>query len=148
MSDDKAFFKGYVICVVQTKIGKTRKNLFEKNIVKFGGSTTNDYKENSITHFVVDEEIDYEKLKRITKLEVINKPILKCMWLSECIKKKSSEPIFSYQIAKVNENFDASDNDEKEEVVKDLSLGKFKKVDSSSTKEKNVDKPSTPEKVC
>lgn len=143
MTDSEKFFNGYILCVVQTKIGKTRRNLFEKNITKFGGSVVDDYKDDSITHFIVDEELDYEKLKRITKLEVINKPILKSTWLSECIKKKTLESIFPYQLTKnIPHDYD-SDKDEKDKQTEDFKIIKRKNEESNSKIKKDVEKPST-----
>jgi len=89
-----SFLEKIMAHIVLAGIGKARADLFKKNIVKYGGK----YQENfdsrkiglAITHIIVDENMDINRLCRILCVESPpeNCKIVTTLWLSKCIKEK------------------------------------------------------------
>lgn len=84
--------KSLKIFIVQAGIGKSRTDLFKKQIKNLGVTFFDTFDKEKVTHVVVDEKMDVERLVRILKLDSLaelNKvKVVKSLWLSACIKNK------------------------------------------------------------
>ena len=86
------FLCGVSMYILQAGIGKTRADLFQKQLKHYGGTVLTTYDPGNTTHVLVDEKMDTQRMCRIMKL---NKPpcredvcIVKSLWLSSCLKMK------------------------------------------------------------
>ena len=90
------------IFVVQAGIGKSRSELFQKQIQNLGGECCNNFDIKNVTHVVVDEKMDLERLCRILKISLEDMSamkIVKSLWLSASISHKSFIDTNEYEIA-------------------------------------------------
>lgn len=79
--------------IVEAGIGKTRSDLFKKQLKNLGAKTCDSFDHEKVTHVIVDEKMNHERLSRILKLDAtsINDKIkiVKSVWLSSCIRNKT-----------------------------------------------------------
>ncbi|XP_005091641.1 DNA polymerase lambda [Aplysia californica] len=83
-------------------IEKARLEIFKTQIVKNGGKivTEFDSNSNSISHVIVDDKMDMERVMRIMKLDTPpHVPVVKSMWLSSCLKSKCFLSFQEYELA-------------------------------------------------
>ncbi|KAM6185878.1 DNA polymerase lambda [Rhynchocyon petersi] len=75
--------------VVPTGIGRTRAELFEKQIIQHGGQICPAHA-TGVTHIVVDEGMDCERALRLLKLSQLppGAQLVKSAWLSLCLQEK------------------------------------------------------------
>ena len=92
------FLSGLTFCVVTAGIGKARSDIFKKQINKFKGCVTESFND-SVTHMIVDDKMEFERLTRILKTEPAAAiKILKSQWLSSCIREKKLTDCEDYLI--------------------------------------------------
>lgn len=95
--------KSLNIFIVQAGIGKSRANLFEKQIKNLGITFSSVFDKERVTHVVVDEKMDVERLVRILKLDSLTEltkvKVVKSLWLSACIKNKEYVNTKEFEIA-------------------------------------------------
>ena len=96
------FLKDCNIYVLQTGIGKARCDLFNKQIVNNGGTFESTFGP-TVTHAVVDEKMEVDRMCRILKIDVppSKTRIVKSLWLSTCLKEKKYVNTEHFEIKKV-----------------------------------------------
>ncbi|XP_052223780.1 DNA polymerase lambda-like [Dreissena polymorpha] len=106
------------IHILQAGIEKLRMQIFYTNIKKYGGELVEkfDLSNNYITHLVVDDNMEPDRMCRLLKIDKPpeNIEIVKSSWLSKCFKEKvlmnSKEFILDCSIlAKYSEQFSRKD---------------------------------------
>ncbi|XP_024898117.1 DNA polymerase lambda isoform X3 [Pteropus alecto] len=75
--------------VVPTGIGRARAELFEKQIVQYGGQIC-PAQDSGVTHIVVDESMDCERALRLLRLPQLppGAQLVKSAWLSLCLQER------------------------------------------------------------
>ncbi len=83
------FLRKCRIFVLQAGIGKARCELFNKQIVNNGGTFESSF-DPTVTHLVVDENMEFDRMCRILKLDAVPQGvnIVTSLWLSSCLKEK------------------------------------------------------------
>lgn len=88
--------------IVPTGIGKTRCDLFKRQLINNGGEACTEYIPGHVTHVVIDEKIDVERLCRIMEWESPPNPanckIVRSLWLSHCLRDKHLIDPSSYEL--------------------------------------------------
>ncbi|XP_060559922.1 DNA polymerase lambda-like, partial [Ruditapes philippinarum] len=84
------FMKSLNVFILQAGIEKMRMNIFKSQLEKYGGNVENDLTKD-VTHFVVDDKMDYDRMCRLLKISTppTNTCIVKSGWLSACFKAKT-----------------------------------------------------------
>ncbi|XP_013421997.1 DNA polymerase lambda isoform X2 [Lingula anatina] len=93
-------FKNLTFFILQAGgLTKARCDIFRNQIFKHGGQHEKNRTPN-ITHMIIDDKMDYEKLCKILKVEAPppNVKIVKSMWLSMCIKQKELVPTNGFEV--------------------------------------------------
>nr|XP_055060943.1 DNA polymerase lambda isoform X2 [Misgurnus anguillicaudatus] len=82
-------FKGATVHIVPAGIGKTRCDIFHRQIIQNGGQSVAIFSP-SCTHVVVDDSVDCKRALRLLKVEKLppDVQLVKCSWLSACISEK------------------------------------------------------------
>ncbi|XP_065121496.1 DNA polymerase lambda isoform X1 [Paramisgurnus dabryanus] len=82
-------FKGATVYIVPAGIGKTRCDIFHRQIIQNGGQSVSIFSP-SCTHVVVDDSVDCKRALRLLKVEKMppDVQLVKCTWLSACISEK------------------------------------------------------------
>ena len=95
------FLKDCNIYVLQAGIGKARCDLFNKQIVNNGGTFESTFGP-TVTHAVVDEKMEVDRMCRILKIDVPppKTKIVKSLWLSTCLKEKKYVNTEHFEIKK------------------------------------------------
>lgn len=85
-----AVFQGTEIYIVPTGIGKSRCEIFHRQVTQNGGQVVSTFSP-SCTHVVVDDSVDCKRALRLLKVERLPSAVhlVKCTWLSACISEKS-----------------------------------------------------------
>lgn len=75
--------------VVPTGIGRARAELFEKQIVQYGGQIC-PAQTSGVTHIVVDDSMDCERALRLLRLPRLppGAQLVKSAWLSLCLQER------------------------------------------------------------
>ena len=96
------FLKDCNIYVLQAGIGKARCDLFNKQIVNNGGTFESTFGP-TVTHAVVDEKMEVDRMCRILKIDVLPSKtrIVKSLWLSTCLKEKKYVNTEHFEIKKM-----------------------------------------------
>ncbi len=94
-----SFLEHCRIHIVQAGIGKARSELFNKQIVNNGGTFESSFCP-SVTHLVVDEKMDFERMCRILKIDAPppNVKVVRSVWLSSCLKDKECVDTGPYRV--------------------------------------------------
>jgi hypothetical protein len=84
-----SIFSGLIIFILETRIGKTRRYLFGKQVKKNGGELVEKYTTSS-THIVVDEKMEFDRMCKILKVDDLPESVIivKSTWISSCLKVK------------------------------------------------------------
>ena len=86
------FLRGVNMYILQAGIGKTRAELFQKQLKNYGGNVLTTYDPTNTTHILVDEKMNTQRMCRIMKLDKPPHPedvlIVTSLWLSSCLKTK------------------------------------------------------------
>ena len=95
-----SFLCGIKLYIVCAGIGKTRVELFRKQLEKYGGEYIQTFHVRDTTHILVDEKMDIDRMCRIMKIDdstiLKNICIVKSIWLSSCLKTKICIDTTSY----------------------------------------------------
>jgi len=85
--------------IVKAGIEKMRQQIFENQLKKFGGVLANSLSPD-VTHVVVDDKMEAERLCRILKVPSPpeNVEIVKSIWLSSCLKEKKLVDTESFKL--------------------------------------------------
>ena len=104
-------FKKLNIYIVPVGIGKARCHIFQKGVEKLGGKVNEKLTE-LVSHVIVDEKIDYERLLKILKRDKLpdEQVIVKSQWLSQCLKQKDVVTFSSYQVCAPRTKPDVSED--------------------------------------
>ena len=95
------FLSGTTIHILQAGIAKARCDIFKKQAGKFGATVVEKWNHEVVTHLIVDEKMELDRLLRILKLEaksVKGIKIVKSLWLSTCIKSKSRHDTSDFEL--------------------------------------------------
>ncbi|XP_047738993.1 DNA polymerase lambda [Hyalella azteca] len=83
-------FLSRITChILPASFGLKRMDIFKKQIEKYGGKLMPDVN-SSVTHIIVEDSIGKPNLEKLIDIHAIGSSIVvKCSWLSECLKSKS-----------------------------------------------------------
>lgn len=82
-------FNKVTVCILPAGIGNARCQIFQQQIQKNGGETESSLSA-SVTHVVVDDNMDLGRALRLLKVDCMPSGVhlVKCTWLSQCISQK------------------------------------------------------------
>ncbi|XP_064631460.1 DNA polymerase lambda-like [Lineus longissimus] len=101
LDSKSGIFCGLNIFILEAGIGKTRRDLFGKQIKKNGGDFIAKYSNSvSLSHIVVDEKMDYDRMCNILKVDVVPEAIVvvKSTWISSCLKVKKLMSVEGHEL--------------------------------------------------
>lgn len=92
-------FNGVVAHILPAGIGNARCQIFQRQIQQNGGKTESSLHP-SVTHVVVDDNMDLDRALRLLKVDCMPSGVqlVKCTWLSQCIGKKQLLDIAGYTL--------------------------------------------------
>lgn len=92
-------FSGVTIYILPAGIGNARHQIFQRQIQQNGGQMESSLC-SSVTHVVVDDNMDIDRALRLLKVECMppGVQLVKCSWLSSCITEKQLEDVVSYSL--------------------------------------------------
>lgn len=99
----QTFFSGLTLFILPTSIGKARVKLFKNQFLSYGGKVIDNFTSDSVTHFVIDESVDWEKLNKIMKWSFSSEndmkfDIVTTLWLSDCLRQKKLVDTRSFKL--------------------------------------------------
>ncbi|TRY92324.1 hypothetical protein DNTS_029281 [Danionella cerebrum] len=82
-------FQGATIYIVPAGIGKSRCDIFHRQIIQNGGQTVSTFTPRC-THVVLDDSVDLKRALRLLKVDRLPSAVhlIKCTWLSDCISER------------------------------------------------------------
>ncbi|XP_075697146.1 DNA polymerase lambda [Rhinoderma darwinii] len=109
-------FSGVHAHVLLAGIGQARSGIFQKQIIQNGGQVHGQFCP-EVTHIIVDEGMDCDRAFRLLKLQKLplGVQIVKCSWLSLCIKEKKMVNTAGYSIFIPERYLDVKDEVEPEQ---------------------------------
>ena len=136
VSTDK-YFDGLYFYVLPAKFGTKRLEIFKKQIEKFGGISKIDLSsdcDSKLLHVIVEETVDKNQLDKLVNTSDILDDfiILKCTWISRCLKNKSLIDYLQDEVLASSE-FEKTNIDKKEVKIE---LSSSTKTVQSNEKEK------------
>lgn len=92
-------FDGVRVYILPAGIGNARYQIFERQIQQNGGRTESSLCP-TVTHVVVDDNMDVDRALRLLKVDCIPSGVklVKCIWLSLCISEKKLLDVASYSL--------------------------------------------------
>ncbi|XP_066457048.1 DNA polymerase lambda [Eleutherodactylus coqui] len=113
-------FAGVHAHVLPAGIGQARSGIFQKQIIQNGGQVSSQFCP-EVTHIIVDEGMDCDRAFRLLKLQKLpaGVQLVKCSWLSLCIKEKKVVDTAGYSIFIPERYLDVKDKAEPEQSVID-----------------------------
>lgn len=92
-------FDGITVHILPAGIGNARCQIFQRQIQQNGGQTESSLCP-SVTHVVVDDNMDGDRALRLLKVDCMppRVQLLKCMWLSLCISGKQLLAVDAYSL--------------------------------------------------
>ncbi|XP_022611420.1 DNA polymerase lambda [Seriola dumerili] len=92
-------FNGVTVYILPAGIGNARCQIFQRQIQQNGGQTENSLCP-SVTHVVVDDNMDSDRALRLLKVDCMPSGVqlVKCTWLSLCISEKQLLDIANYSL--------------------------------------------------
>lgn len=92
-------FVGVHAHVLLAGIGQARAGIFQKQIIQNGGQVYGQFCP-EVTHIIVDEGMDCDRAFRLLKVQKLppGMQLVKCSWLSLCIKEKKIVNTVGYSI--------------------------------------------------
>ncbi|KAK2815762.1 hypothetical protein Q5P01_026229 [Channa striata] len=92
-------FNGVTVYILPAGIGNARCQIFQRQIYQNGGQTESSLCP-SVTHVVVDDNMDSDRALRLLKVDCMPSGVqlLKCTWLSLCISEKQLLDVTSYSL--------------------------------------------------
>uniref|UniRef100_A0A2P2I6T7 DNA polymerase n=1 Tax=Hirondellea gigas TaxID=1518452 RepID=A0A2P2I6T7_9CRUS len=87
-NEEHQFLSSLRCHVLPAHFGKGRHGIFKKQIEKYGGHISETLNP-EVSHVIVEETVDINKVAKLVNKEVLkNSVIVKCTWISSCIKEK------------------------------------------------------------
>lgn len=85
--------------ILKAGIEKMRLQIFENQLKKYGGTLSENLNPD-VTHLIVDDKMDAERMCRLLKIQKPpeNLEIVKSIWLSSCLKEKSFLDAVPYRL--------------------------------------------------
>ncbi|XP_056227300.1 DNA polymerase lambda [Seriola aureovittata] len=92
-------FNGVTVYILPAGIGNARCQIFQRQIQQNGGQTENSLCP-SVTHVVVDDNMDSDRALRLLKVDCMPSGVqlVKCTWLSLCISEKQLLDVANYSL--------------------------------------------------
>ncbi|XP_061685918.1 DNA polymerase lambda isoform X3 [Syngnathoides biaculeatus] len=92
-------FNGTSVYILPAGIGNARCQIFQRQVQQNGGQTESSLYA-SVTHVVVDDNMDCDRALRLIKLDAMPSGVhlVKCSWLSSCISEKQLLDESSYSL--------------------------------------------------
>ncbi|KAI3352864.1 hypothetical protein L3Q82_019432, partial [Scortum barcoo] len=92
-------FNGVTVYILPAGIGNARCQIFQRQIQQNGGQTESSLRP-SVTHVVVDDSMDLDRVLRLLKVDFMppGVQLVKCTWLSLCISEKKLLDVDSYSL--------------------------------------------------
>lgn len=92
-------FSGITVYILPAGIGNARSQIFQRQIQQNGGQTESSLCP-SVTHVVVDDNMDMDRALRLLKVACMPSGVqlVKCTWLSLCISEKQLLDVASYSL--------------------------------------------------
>ncbi|KAM9362704.1 DNA polymerase lambda [Symphorus nematophorus] len=92
-------FNGVTVYILPAGIGNARYQIFQRQIQQNGGQTESSLCP-SVTHVVVDDNMDMDRALRLLKVDCMPSGVqlVKCSWLSLCISEKQLLDVASYSL--------------------------------------------------
>ncbi|KAM8771623.1 DNA polymerase lambda [Acanthopagrus schlegelii] len=92
-------FSGITVYILPAGIGNARSQIFQRQIQQNGGRTESSLCP-SVTHVVVDDNMDMDRALRLLKVACTPSGVqlVKCTWLSLCISEKQLLDVASYSL--------------------------------------------------
>ncbi|KAM7393802.1 hypothetical protein PAMP_020648 [Pampus punctatissimus] len=92
-------FNGVTVYILTAGIGNARCQIFQRQIRQNGGQTASSLCP-SVTHVVVDDNMDSSRALRLLKVDCMPSGVqlVKCTWLSLCISEKQLLDVASYSL--------------------------------------------------
>ncbi|TNN71224.1 DNA polymerase lambda [Liparis tanakae] len=92
-------FDGVTVYILPAGIGNARCQIFQRQIQQNGGQTESSLCA-SVTHVVVDDNMDSDRALRLLKVDCMppGVQLVKCIWLSSCISEKQLLDVDSYSL--------------------------------------------------
>ncbi|KAM3913672.1 DNA polymerase lambda isoform 1-T3 [Leptodactylus fuscus] len=114
-------FAGVHAHILTAGIGQARSGIFQKQIIQNGGQVYGQFCP-EVTHIIVDEGMDCDRALRLLKLQRFpaGAQLVKCSWLSLCIKEKKIENTAGYSIFIPDRYLDVKDEAEPEQRRGDI----------------------------
>ncbi|XP_056385469.1 DNA polymerase lambda isoform X2 [Hyla sarda] len=99
VDDQGKCFAGVHAHILSAGIGQARSGIFQKQIIQNGGQVSGQFCP-EVTHIIVDEGMDCDRAFRLLKLQKLppGLQLIKCSWLSLCIKEKKIVNTAGYSI--------------------------------------------------
>lgn len=112
------WLKPVTVHIIQAGIGKTRAEIFQKQVLQNGGRVCNPFS-SEVTHIIVDEGMDCDRAFRILKVDKIpaGAQLVKSAWLSLCIKENKMVDTAGYCIFVSDRYLDGEHQVKKEHLV-------------------------------
>ncbi|XP_018420533.1 PREDICTED: DNA polymerase lambda [Nanorana parkeri] len=109
-------FSGVSAYILQAGIGQARSGIFQKQIIQNGGQVFPQFSP-EVTHIIVDDGMDSGRAFRLMKLSKLptGVQLVKCSWLSLCIKEKKVVNTAGYSIFIPDRYLDVKDQAEPEQ---------------------------------
>lgn len=84
-----SIFQSYVIHILPACFGHGRLKVFKTQVENNGGVLCQSIDNKSLSHIIVEEGVSIEKILKLISKDVLNNvPVVKCTWLSNCLKHK------------------------------------------------------------
>uniref|UniRef100_A0A3Q1CRK1 DNA-directed DNA polymerase n=1 Tax=Amphiprion ocellaris TaxID=80972 RepID=A0A3Q1CRK1_AMPOC len=108
-------FNGVTVYLLPAGIGNARCQIFQRQIQQNGGQTDR-FLSPSVTHVVVDDNMDCDRALRLLKVDCMppGVQLVKCTWLSLCISEKQLLDEDNYSLLSLK-----SDSETKHENIKE-----------------------------
>lgn len=99
LTEQEHFLSSVCAFILKASIEKMRLQIFENQLKKFGGSVAQALSP-AVTHLIVDDKMDAERMCRILKLPTPPEEveIVKSVWLSTCFKEKKLTDTGPYKL--------------------------------------------------
>ncbi|XP_051883006.1 DNA polymerase lambda isoform X2 [Pristis pectinata] len=93
------WLNGMTAYIIQAGIGKTRTEIFQKQIAQNGGEVSLAFS-SAVTHVIAEDGMDYDRALHLLKLSVLppNVQVLRSAWLSSCISERRLLSTTGYSI--------------------------------------------------
>ncbi|XP_056265233.1 DNA polymerase lambda [Pseudoliparis swirei] len=111
-------FDGVSVYILPAGIGNARCQIFQRQIQQNGGQTESSLCA-SVTHVVVDDNMDSDRALRLLKVDCMppGVQLVKCIWLSSCISEKQLLDVDSYSLLLPKRESETLHENMKEELL-------------------------------